>query len=206
MDPESELFTQAIKAGAQLSHFDALDTRGKLGVFEKGNHNKAHSHWLKVYNLLLTGKKLWKTAPPTFTGRLFQSNYTKWTQEAGDLIVIPSGWMHDVTTVEVEPDSRRSVSFSVMLSSKQEVEQVIQSVVKGNESLKPPPGCVQRGKEDKIEMLMRLAKEHCPQDEARAVIDTVRREWAKHSTCDAHGDTQKRRSRRRETQGDAHAT
>ena len=53
MDPESELFTQAIKAGAQLSRFDALDTRGKLGVFEKGNHNKAHSHWLKVYNLLL---------------------------------------------------------------------------------------------------------------------------------------------------------
>ena len=95
------------------------------------------------------------------------------TQEAGDLIVIPCGWMHEVTTMEVDPSTGRSVSYSVMLSSRADIPSVIMQVAAFKEPLQFPSGCSERGKGQKIAMLNRLADPLCTDKGAIAVIEDV---------------------------------
>lgn len=93
-----------------------LNTHGAVGAYQMNYGSNTHCHILPVINFLFYGKKVWKVWKPG-TFKLDPFNYPpkkpaqKVTdtieQNAGDVLWLPPGWVHQVTTVGGEVINER---------------------------------------------------------------------------------------------------
>ena len=96
----------------QLAAKIGVNQTGAVGLYQTGYRSSCHCHVLPVKNLMLSGMKAWKFwAPGTFA----KLNPLKpaappatppavcITQEEGDVLWIPPGWLHSVDTIQEGP-------------------------------------------------------------------------------------------------------
>ena len=122
-------------------------------------------------NLAIIGEKTWWLACPGAKGKAaFDRNQRVFYQRAGDLLVIPSGWYHEVcipfyslshslshyslshslpsqvVTEKVDNETGRAASYSIMHTNKGEISLVQTAFELEPESLTTPPGLKRNSK------------------------------------------------------------
>ena len=90
-----------------------VNQMGAVGLYKTGYKSSCHCHVLPVKNLMLSGMKSWKFwAPGTFAKLNHHELPTAppatppavcITQEGGDVLWIPPGWLHSVDTIQEGP-------------------------------------------------------------------------------------------------------
>ena len=104
---------------AEVASCLRVNTHGAVGAYQVGYGSSTHCHILPVINFLFHGKKSWKVWKPG-TFRLNPNlNPPKEpakpvtdtiVQEAGDVLWLPPGWVHQVNTLGGEMINERVMS------------------------------------------------------------------------------------------------
>lgn len=94
----------------QLAQKIGVNQTGAVGLYQTGYTSTCHCHVLPVKNLMLSGKKYWRFWAPGTVAKLSHRDLpatppvtpqtVRITQEEGDVLWIPPGWLHAVDTIQ----------------------------------------------------------------------------------------------------------